>query len=274
MDTLEIVRVLGLATVQDRGRPGRLFEGVPAGGPFVPELWARANLAAGNPPGAAAIEVFGGITIRAGDEPAFVASDEGTLAALAPRQELHLAPSPRHRVRYVAVRGGIDVPVVLGGRGTLLVARLGGFEGRALRAGDRLPVGSLSAPPSATTGLPPGWLDEPVRVVLGPDVARFEPSALAELVSGAFTVLPESDRVGTRLSGPRLARSDGDDARSMPMVDGAIEVPASGAPIVLGPDHPTTGGYPVIAVIVRADVGRFAARPIGAPVRFRAVTAR
>ena len=105
-------------------------------------------------------------------------------------------------------------------------------------------------------------------VVLGPDLDRFAPGAVDRLLAGPFAVDARSDRIGTRLVGPALERLDADDGLSAPMVRGAIQVPASGQPIVLGPDHPTTGGYPVIATVVRGSIGALGARPVGAPVRF------
>jgi biotin-dependent carboxylase-like uncharacterized protein len=271
MRKVEVARVAGLATVQDLGRPGHMHEGVPGGGALVPELLARANGAVGNPPGAPAIELFGRITLQTGAE-LEVATEDGEVRVLSPGGELDVPGSPSVRVRYVAVRGGLDVPLFLGGRGTLLVAGAGGFQGRALRRGDRIPV--------ATTGRVdrpevhgPLELDRPIRIVAGPDDDRFEPSALRALLSSTFTVLASSDRVGTRLDGPVLSRRDSDDGLSLPMAPGAIEVPRPGPPIVLGPDHPTTVGYPVLAVVLGADLGRFAARHAGARVRF-ALTAR
>jgi allophanate hydrolase subunit 2 len=119
------------------------------------------------------------------------------------------------------------------------------------------------------TWLVPAARDVVVRVVPGPDPERFDPAALPTLLDAVWTVLPASDRVGTRLAGPPIRRRDADDARSAPMVRGAIEVPAGGAPLVLGPDHPTTGGYPVLAVVLRADWGLVGACVPGSTVRFR-----
>jgi allophanate hydrolase subunit 2 len=107
-----------------------------------------------------------------------------------------------------------------------------------------------------------------VRVLLGPDLDRFDDRAVELLLSGAFVIDARSDRVGTRLTGPRLIGADDPTAVSRPMVRGAIQVPPSGEPIVLGPDHPTTGGYPVIATVSRAHLGSLAARRPGTLVHF------
>jgi biotin-dependent carboxylase-like uncharacterized protein len=269
---LEVLAVAGPALIQDGGRAGHMHEGVPPGGALVPELLAATNRAAGNPWDAAVIEAYGGLTLVAAQGPALIAID-GRAQVLREGERFSLAAPTERRVRYLALHGGLDVPVALGGRGTLLSARLGGIEGRTLRHGDRLVAGpgggALASAAISQRTLDPA---APVRVVLGPDLPRFTDEARGVLLSAPFTVLPGSDRVGTRLAGPRLERRDEDTGFSLPMVQGAIEVPASGAPIVLGPDHPTTGGYPVIATVIRADLGQLGARPPGARVQFVAVT--
>jgi 5-oxoprolinase (ATP-hydrolysing) subunit C len=264
VSTLLVTRVVGVATVQDGGRPGHMHEGVPPGGALVPELLARANAAVRNGAGAAAIESFGTLMLEAQQE-AVVASDDGIAHVLAAGASLTVA-SDGARVRYVAVRGGIDVPEVLGGRGTLLVASLGGHEGRALRRGDVLRAGTspaVAAPVPATPDV-----TEVVHVVPGPDRHRFPDEALELLVSSSFVVEARSDRVGIRLAGPAMPRLGTDSGVSSPMVRGAVQVPPSGMPVVLGPDHPTTGGYPVLATVITRDFGSLAARPPGARVRF------
>jgi biotin-dependent carboxylase-like uncharacterized protein len=267
---LLVTRAAGLATVQDGGRPGHMHEGVPPGGAMVPELLARANAAAGNAWGEAALEVFGAVELTATGE-VTVAADDGRAVPLADGERWSLACGGA-RVRYLAVRGGLDVPAMLGGRGTLLAAGLGGVEGRALRRGDSLPVG---ASPAAHPPLPPA--PDPsasVRVVPGPDLGSAPEGALERLLSSTFTVDARSDRVGIRLAGPALGRAAHEPGPSGPMVRGAVQLPPDGLPIVLGPDHPTTGGYPVIAVVARADLGLLGARPLGAPVRFAALGGR
>jgi biotin-dependent carboxylase-like uncharacterized protein len=260
---ITVVGVAGMVTVQDGGRPGHMHEGVPPGGALVPELLARANLAASNAPFEAALEVLGSVTLST-DGLLRVASDEGTARELQAGQTWTVACGPA-RVRYVAIRGGIDVPRLLGGRGTLLVASLGGHHGRILRRGDGLQAGSSPQHEGAAPEAPDAGA--PIQVVPGPDLDCFAPDALERLGASSFVVDARSDRVGIRLSGPAIPRTVDDRGVSGPMVRGAVQVPPSG-PIVLGPDHPTTGGYPVLATVVRASLGTLCARPVGAPVRF------
>jgi len=251
-----IVRALGLVTVQDLGRPGRMHEAIPPGGALVPELLVAANRAARNPDGAAAIEVIGRLVVRA-ESPITVATDR--IAAHELHGDLTIDSEPR-RVTYLAVRGGIAAPLVLGGRGVLLCAGLGALLG----ANDRIAADTLIAVDAPAAPL----TDGPIRLIAGPDRDAFAGDALATLVAAPYTISPSSDRTGTRLVGAALPRRADYQEVSRPMVIGALEVPRDGAPIVLGPEHPTTGGYPIIAVIAAADRGRFFATRIGGSVRF------
>ena len=264
-----------------------MHEGIPPGGALVPELLGQTNRDVGNPPGTPAIEWQGAIAVMVREAPLLLATDEGRPWLAAVGERFTFGPSPHSAVRYLAVAGGIDVPDVLGGRGTLLVARLGGFDGRALRRGDRLSVGerpaaeqatpsdSLAGSPSVSAAPPAStWEPErPIRIVPGPDEERFLSTSLTTLRTSSYRISPLGDRTGMRLVGPPLERCDADSGAPGPMVRGAIQVPAGGEPIVLGPDHPTTGGYPVIAVVIRADLGRLATRRPGTEVRFATVTA-
>jgi allophanate hydrolase subunit 2 len=261
--TLSVTRALGLVTVQDLGGRGRMHEAVPPGGALVADRLIAANRAVRNPDDAPALEILGQLAIRT-DRPLRVATD-----SLAPRElpaggEFVIASEPR-RVTYLAVRGGLAVPLVLGGRGALLCAGLGGL----IRTGQRFDTAGLAevTPPASaapTAAAPP---DAQIRLIAGPDLASFTPTALGLLLASEYRILPSSDRVGTRLDGPALPRTDAPEV-SRPMVLGAIEVPRDGKPIVLGPEHPTTGGYPVIAVVARADLGRLFSIRLGGTVRF------
>jgi 5-oxoprolinase (ATP-hydrolysing) subunit C len=262
---LQLVALQGLGLVQDGGRPGRMHQGVPCGGPAVPELLGLSNRALGNRWDAPAIELWGSASVRLVGAPGFLSVD-GELTRLEPGGTANIASAPGRRLRYLAVPGGLSVPCVLGGRGTLLVAGLGGHQGRPLRPGDVLPIGSPGAIPERSSP-PLQASDGPIRVVAGPDL----PDALGELVSHTFRISSVSDRVGTRLRGPRL-QATGSQVLSTPMVRGAIQLPPGGEPVVLGPDHPTTGGYPVLAVVIRADWGRLGLRAPGAAVTFEAVS--
>ncbi len=266
---IEIARVAGLASVQDGGRPGRMHEGVPPGGAMAPAHLAFANASAGNAVGEAALEAFGDLEIVARG-PVVVATDAGLVRALAAGERATFTRPASARVHYIAVRGGVDVPLVLGGRGTLLSAGLGGHEGRALRRGDVLAVGHAPRADAAITASPEVDAPAAIAIAAGPDVDVFDEAALALLTSATFTISPSSDRTGTRLVGPPLPSRDATARASSPMVRGAFEITPDGAAIVLGPDHPTTGGYPVLACLRVLDFGRFMRLPLGSTVRFAA----
>jgi biotin-dependent carboxylase-like uncharacterized protein len=242
-------------TVQDGGRAGWLHAGVPPSGPLDPTAHAAANLAVGNRAGAAALEIpLGSLRLALagslvwsidGAEPV-----EGTSG-----DEIAVAAGDR-AVRYVAVRGDIDVPVVLGSKATLLSAALGGLDGRALRAGDVLCVRLDTSPWRRLEHAPSVALpDEGValRVRPGPHVGQFPAGALEHLLAHGWRVSARSDRVGTRLEGTPIPRDRDDRLPPCPMLRGAVQVTTDGTPIVLGPDHPVTGGYPVLAVVTRAS---------------------
>lgn len=257
--SIVVTRTLGLATVQDLGRRGHMHEAVPPGGALVPELLVAANRAARNVDDAPAVEIFGELTVRA-TENTIVATDRTPVRLLREGESLTVASEPR-RVAYLALRGGIAAPRVLDGYGTLLSAGLGA----PLRIGDTLDAAEL-----AETDAPPVVLPaaDVVHVIPGPDRDAFEGRALEVLTEAPYRVLPNSDRVGTRLSGAMLPRISTYREVSRPMVAGAIEVPRDGQPIVLGPEHPTTGGYPIVAVIESAELGRFHAIRLGGSVQF------
>lgn len=272
---LLVVRAPPLATVQDRGRRGRLAEGLPPSGALDPEGAARANAALGNEPDAAVIEVpLGALEVEA-TAPIGSSVDGGAPRRLVAGERLVVVP--RTAVAYLAVSGGFGVRETLGSRSTLPVAGLGGFAGRALRPGDRVPVGPDSgrrrdrrpaARPSGDEAPCDSSRPTLLRLVPTPGDARLPDAALDELVAATWTVSRLGDRVGVRLEGARVSRASADLGLPMPMVRGAVEITTDGTPIVLGPDHPTTGGYPVVGVLTTGAQSALARLSPGAPVRF------
>jgi antagonist of KipI len=173
---------------------------------------------------------------------------------------------------YLAISGGIDTPQILGSRATHLLTRMGGFDGRALKSGDCVP---LAAPESVLTPRrSPAAVARPdpaavVRVVAGIERGFFAPGALGELEASTFVISNRSDRMGFRLEGPSLERAGTAEVISGATPLGALQVPPAGAPILLMADRQTTGGYPGLAVVITADIGIAAQRGPGDPIRFR-----
>jgi KipI family sensor histidine kinase inhibitor len=265
-ETALVVESIGpVATIQDAGRIDVARWGVPRGGALDPITMRAAIAAVGGDERDATIELpLAGAKFRARGE-VVVSVDGERAVTLRDGERWTVAPIDR-AVRYVAVRGGVDVPPVLGARGTLLVAAMGGLRGRALRANDVVPVGRARVhearrlrAPSAIDALP---------CVPTIDVDR---ATLDALLSRSWTIDARSDRIGTRLDGDPLpgARALAPcRPLSRPTMRGAIQLPPDGRPIVLGPDAPTTGGYPVIAVLTRDACAALARVRPGGVVRF------
>jgi antagonist of KipI len=184
---------------------------------------------------------------------------------------------------WLAISGGIDAPTVLGSRSTDLRASFGGFEGRAVRDGDELPLGNFRRSQTAAAGRISSWsAPEPwsqtasanpiLQVVRGPDWDRFGASTLQRFTSESFAVSPDSDRMGVRFDGPELQRSDDVDLISEAASPGTIQVPPSGRPILLLGDCQTIGGYPKIAHVITFDLPVAAQLRAGDHVRFSEVS--
>lgn len=265
---LEVGRCAPVATVQDRGRCGLRGHGIPWSGASDRETLDAANAAVGNDPDAAALEIplasFEATALRD-----LVVSADGEPARRVAAGETIVVSSNERAVRYLAVRGGIDVPVMLGGRSTLAVAALGGHAGRSLRRGDRLAVGTEPEGriEASATAAPFSRVDAPLTIVPAPPDPRLGAAALDRLVTGAFTISEATDRLGTRLGGARIPRTGDDRALPEPVLPGAIQVTTDGSVIVLGPDAATTGGYPVVAVLTPASRWALARLRPGSPVR-------
>lgn len=270
---IEILDPGPFATVQDAGRPGYAALGVPSSGAFDRGALRLANRLVGNGPDAAALEItLGGLTVRfyAAATVALTGAtcpglDWGTAVSVLPGTVLRLG-RPEHGLRsYLAVRGGLAVPLELGSRST---DTLSGIGPAPLRAGDVLPIGAER--PGTVTGAAahPMAHRRRIRVVLGPRDDWFAAEARELLATAEWTVRPESNRVGVRLDGPPLPRSRSGELPSEPTLPGALQVPADGRPILFGPDAPVTGGYPVIAVVRAADLDAAAQLRPGDAVRF------
>ncbi|WP_436735710.1 biotin-dependent carboxyltransferase family protein [Streptomyces sp. BBFR102] len=278
-DALEILAPGPLATVQDLGRPGLAAMGVGASGAADRSALRLANRLVGNPEGAAAVEAtLGGLAVRAlrpltvavtGAPAPLSTGAPHAVIQLAAGERLELGTPPAGLRSYLAVRGGITVPEVLGSRSRDVLAALGPAP---LTPGDVLPAGPAPAAfPSvdlAPVRTPFGGEPE-LRVALGPRDDWFTAEAVRRLLSGPWTVGAASDRVGMRLEGPALERAVGGELPSEGMVPGALQVPPGGRPVLFLADHPVTGGYPVIAVVLRADLDLAAQTRPGQGLRFR-----
>ena len=272
---IRVVRPGFSTTVQDLGRVGFQRFGMPVSGAMDPVALRLANRLVGNADHLAALEITvqgpellfetdAVIAITGGDlSPSVNGASMLNWVTFAIECGNTLAfGSRRSGARaYLAVAGGVDVPVVLGSRSTHVLTRTGGIAGRALIAGDHVAAASFSADRSPLIGktvpdsVRPAYGEHPtLRVVLGPQADWFLPEAVDQLVTAGYTVSPQSDRMGYRLTGPALTHSGPADIVSDATPPGAIQVPANQQPILLMADRQTTGGYPKIAVMISADL--------------------
>ena len=270
---LEVLAPGPLTTVQDGGRAGYARLGVPRSGAFDRSALRAANRLVGNPPDAAALEVtLGGLQLRLHHALTLAITgapctglDHGVAVTL-PAGAVVRLDTPRAGLRsYLAVRGAIALSAVLGSRSTDTLSGLGPAP---LRAGDRLAVGPEPPAPVDGSLVPAPALPRRLRVVLGPRADWFAPDAPTALTRTGWTVRPDSDRIGVRLDGPPLRRIRAGELPSEPTLPGALQVPPDGRPILLGPDAPVTGGYPVIAVLRTAELSAAAQLRPGDRVRF------
>lgn len=276
---IEVLDPGPLTSVQTAGgRPGWRHLGVPVGG--AADAWSArlANRLVGNADEAALLELtLGGPELRFGVETAVAltgADFDATLDGL-PMPPFVGRPVRRGSVLrlgmgdaargYIAVSGGIQVPSVLGSAATDLRTGFGGHEGRALRTGDRLAFGTPSHAIRRWSGRTSAG---PIRVLPGPHDAMLDADAL---VRESWVVGTEADRTGVRLDGRPLA-PEVREVASMGLAIGAIQVPPDGRPIVMLADRPVTGGYPVPACVIRADIGRVAGLRTGDRLTFTSVS--
>jgi antagonist of KipI len=309
--SLRVLKPGLLTTVQDLGRLGLQYLGVVPCGAMDPVALELANALVGNARGAAALE----ITVL-GPELAFESDALVAICGAEMQAKVEGKPLPMNRPvllrkgsvlsvgraargsrAYLAVAGGIEAPAILGSRSTCLPAGFGGFEGRALRASDALPLaadaaalalkrylkisGGKKAGPAGMstvrwTAPAPTLPEEGERVVVhameGRHHAHFDAASRRAFFDATWKVSPNSNRMGFRLAGPTMARSEAVEILSEPTCLGTVQVPANGLPIALMADHQTTGGYPKIAEIAGADVARLAQLAPGGSVQFARCT--
>lgn len=279
---LGVVHAGPRTTVQDLGRPGSAHLGVTGSGALDRPALALANRLVGNPPSAAGLETtMGGCTLRATGHAATVAvtgalavvtvagrvADRGAPVAVPAGAVLTVGPALDGVRSYLAVAGGLDVAPVLGSRSTDTLSGLGPAE---LRDGDVLPVGRPTGPATAVDVVL--WDPAPDPLLLGvspgPRADWLTAAGATTLTSATWEVSSSTDRVGVRLVGPSLDRADRGELASEGLVVGSVQVPADGVPLVFLADHPTTGGYPVVAVVDPGDLPALAQARPGTRVRF------
>jgi biotin-dependent carboxylase-like uncharacterized protein len=285
-----------MTTIQDLGRPGHQRIGIPVGGALDPVSLRAANALVGNAPGAGAIEIlYHGPTlaIEAGDARfAFVGGNAAIEvlpdASASSGERIESLRSIRLQrgqivkigslagssVMYAAVEGGFDIQPVLGSVSTYLRGGFGGFKGRALRAGDKLPLHRDSASDRADLVIEDLDISPPlrVRVVLGPQDDYFSDRGLATFLGSSYEISLASDRMGMKLDGPAIDHPKNYHFVSDGIALGSIQVPGNGLPIVLLADRQTTGGYPKIATVISADMPAVGRLRFGAKITFEAVT--
>jgi biotin-dependent carboxylase-like uncharacterized protein len=280
--SLQILRAGPLATVQDLGRSAWRDRGISRCGALDELALGWGNLLVGNPADAAGLEfTLGPASLRFDADCCVAVTGTDADASLDGQplrpwwrrrvragQTLKLA-APHERMRsYVAISGGIALTRELGSCSTDLKAGFGGLDGRALRDGDRLPLDPPATLPARAVGLrPPDW-DATLRVLPGPEHEEFAPASRETFWRTGWQVTPQSNRMGYRLAGPVLVREHGAELASHGVLPGVIQVPPSGQPIVLLADAQTTGGYPKIGVVIRADLWKLAQLRLGAMLRF------
>lgn len=281
---IEVLRAGACDLVMDQGRPGQGVYGVPVGGAADAAALVAANRLVANDAAAAGLEITlsgpclrfpqGGVVALTGA--GFTASRSGgapvkwnETLVLSAGETLDLGRAQAGCRCWLAIRGGLTVPLLMGSRSTFLPAGFGGHQGRPLRAGDSLMVGATTDASVQLWRTRPPVFDRGVflRMVSGPQIGCFDDAGLAAFFAGSYRLDAASDRRGLRLVGPPVTHGP----MALPsqgVLPGAVQVPPDGQPIILGWDGPVTGGYPVIGGVVAADWARLAQLRPGDTVRF------
>jgi biotin-dependent carboxylase-like uncharacterized protein len=279
---IKIIKPGSLTTVQDQGRFGFAHLGLSPAGAADPISFRLANLAVGNRANAAALEMtVVGATLEF-EQPATIAlSGASSINAVPLNQPIKVAAGSKIAVgpltggarAYLAVRGGFAVPKIMNSRSTYVQAGIGGFQGRALRAGDKLEISSdIDRMPGDVRPIAAALLksrNQPIRVTRSVQSDWFHRSATELFYSQQFTVSAHSNRSGTRLKGQPVFPCHREELLTEGVPLGAVQIPPDGQPIILSVDHQTTGGYPKLATVITADLWRVAQAVPGESVRFQ-----
>jgi KipI family sensor histidine kinase inhibitor len=279
---VEVIDPGPMTSVQDLGRPGYQESGVSPGGAADPVAAIVANRLVGNPDGAAVLECcMGGprLKFHRGIRAAWVGwggAHAGRPVDFHKNDVLDLRHGMSALRGCLAIAGGLDVPLMLGSRATDLRAGFGGWQGRTLRAGDRLPAGEPPSRGPAPGAWRVGWPHAPhpaetlvIRFLKGVQQSWFTDEALSMFGGSVYQISPVSDRTGARLDGPRLAYRHAEEPVSQPVAAGSVQVPPDGRPIILLAERQTIGGYPQVAHIISADLPLLARARPGTRLRFR-----
>jgi len=288
MRKVRIIQAGLLSTVQDAGRHGYQQYGMPVSGAMDAVSLQIANRLVGNAPDEACIE-----TTLLGPEMEFLADAEVAVCgaecelwingqfvelnrnhALKKGDVLKVGTARKGMRSYLAFAGGLDVPVVMGSKSTYLRGKLGGFKGRALKAGDEIDLGearpfrqrSLRSNPICL----PAEMNE-IRVIAGSEASAFTQTGLTTFLNETFSISPQSDRMGYRLTGPKVEHRSGADILSSGIANGTIQVPAHGEPIIMLADRQTVGGYTKIANVITVDLPLLGQMRPGNQLRFREI---
>ena len=283
-----------LTTVQDAGRYGYQSSGIQTSGVMDHKAYEEANALVGNTGGEAVLEatLFGGMMEVTADTVAAVTGadmepkvnnvpcgmNRPVLLRAGDTLSLDMAKSGCRS--YIAFAGGVDVPVVLGSRSTNMKCRLGGYEGRPLQTGDAFETGLWGEEAAERyeevrdRSFPAEAYTSPieVRVIEGPQAEYFTEKGKETFYSARYTISDQSDRMGYRLAGEAIESVAGTDIISAGIAFGAVQVPASGRPIVLLADRQTTGGYAKIATVCSFDIPRLVQGKPGDTVCFRRIS--
>lgn len=279
-------------TLQDLGRFGFEDVGVPPSGAMDEMSFAIANALVGNPSEAGSLEftLTGATLLLRGDSPCdFAVTGDMALTVdnqpistyqlhrLFPGQTLKIIRALSGARGYLAVAGGFNVKPMMGSVSTLMRAGLGGFNGRQLLKGDMLPLTGSPLPPFDVNTQPvqrilPQQERRPIRVILGPQDDNFDSQTICAFLNNRYRVSEQSDRMGFRLSGNPLTHTKGFNIVSDAIARGSIQIPGNGQPIIAMNDRQTTGGYPKIATVIRADLARLGQLKPGDSLSFESVT--